>query len=219
MLGTRPTATTSRSNSIFLDSPSCSNFTEMDFLPVSTVPTWHPSLMSRPTDLVKIRNASLDTASSAAARKVGSASSTVTCEPRRLHTLPISRPITPAPMTQSLPGTSFSDSAPRLSQIRTLSTVTPSICRGKDPVAIMTCFASIVSEPLTLVISIRQESPAPVSRPCPWIEVTLFFLNKSEMPPVNCRTILSLRPSMVATSSDTSLTVIPWSLNLWSARS
>ena len=45
-------------------------------------------------------------------------SMTVTSAPRRAHTLPISRPITPPPITAIFFGTSFSDSAPVESTMR-----------------------------------------------------------------------------------------------------
>jgi hypothetical protein len=49
-----------------------------------------------------------------AARKVGSASSTVTSAPRRRHTEPISRPMTPEPIRPSFFGTAPMRSAPSL---------------------------------------------------------------------------------------------------------
>jgi len=62
--------------------------------PAIATPVW----IARPC-LANARFASFATASSAAGRRVGRASSTVVCAPRRRHTLPISSPITPAPTT------------------------------------------------------------------------------------------------------------------------
>ena len=85
--------------------------------------------------------ASLAICSSTAPRKVGSASSTVTSAPRRRHTEPISRPITPEPITPSVFGTAAMRSAPSLLRMFSSSKGAPGSARAFEPVATMTCFA------------------------------------------------------------------------------
>mmetsp|Transcript_7983 Transcript_7983/g.35305 ORF Transcript_7983/g.35305 Transcript_7983/m.35305 type:complete len:213 (-) Transcript_7983:649-1287(-) len=70
---------------------------------------------------------------------------TVTCDPRRLHTLPSSSPMTPPPMTTMRLGTSFRSSAPVEVTIVSSSTSTPGSAAGSEPVARMMFLALIVS--------------------------------------------------------------------------
>ena len=85
-------------------------------------------------------------------RKVGSASSTTTSEPSRRHTEPISRPMTPEPMTPIFFGTVGMRSAPSLDSTLSSSKAAPGKARASDPVATITCLAVIVSSaaPATL---------------------------------------------------------------------
>ena len=155
-----------------------------------------PVWMTRPCRANSLR-ASFATASSAAPRNAGSASSTVTAAPRRRHTLPISRPMTPAPTTPRRAGTSRSASAPALSRIRSLSMATPGSARGFEPVATITCCATTVAAvaPSTRTCQPVAASP-PANEPTPWKNATLFFLNRYRMPSLFCATTRSLRASM-----------------------
>ena len=96
-----------------------------------------------------------------------------------------------------------------------LSTATPGRCRGIDPVAITTLFASTVSES----ICIFQEAPPETSLPWPCSQVILFFLNRPATPLVILPTILSFLSSIVFRSSFTPLAVMPCALNRCSTRS
>jgi hypothetical protein len=69
-------------------------------------------------------------------------STTVTLAPRRRQTEPSSSPITPAPITIRLLGTSAMDRAPVESTMRLLSTVTPGRPEGSEPVAMTMFLAS-----------------------------------------------------------------------------
>ena len=162
--------------------------------------------------------ASFAIASSATPRNSGSASSTVTLAPSRRHTLPISRPITPAPTTPSVFGTSASASAPSLSSTRTLSIAVPGSGRGFDPVATITCFAASSAglAPSTFTTQPAEALP-PANAPRPWKNVTLFLRNRKRMPSLFCATTFSLRACILATSMPRLSSVIPWSANAWPA--
>ena len=71
----------------------------------------------------------------------------VTSAPSRRQTLPISSPITPAPMTARRLGTSGIASAPVLLRISFSSNSAPGSARGLEPVATITCLAETVSFP------------------------------------------------------------------------
>ena len=73
----------------------------------------------------------------------GRNSSTVTSDPSRLQTEPISRPIAPAPMTSSFFGTSEKESASVLLTMTLPSNFIVGSSTGTLPVAMMMCFASI----------------------------------------------------------------------------
>ena len=163
--------------------------------------------MTRPC-FAKTRFASFATASSAAPRNAGSASSTVVSAPSRRQTLPISRPITPAPTTPSRFGTSVSASAPALSSTRTLSNGTPGSGRGAEPVATITCVALNFAGfgPSTSMLQ-PASAPPPANEPRPWKNATLFFLNRNRMPSLFCATTLSFRASMRGTSMREALDV------------
>ena len=79
---------------------------------------------------------------SAIGKNVSSASNTTTSEPRRRHTEPNSKPITPAPMTPRRLGTSGNFNAPVESTIKSSSTGATGILTGTEPVARITYFGS-----------------------------------------------------------------------------
>src|SRR6185503_9570852 len=207
VLGTRPTETISRSHSSFCAAPSLSAYSTVtpDFFAV-TLPIFTPSEIARPC-LVNCFQASFETASSQAPRKAGSASRIVTSEPRRRHTLPSSRPITPAPITPSRLGTDGKASAPSLSQTTSLSTATPGRWRALEPVATITCVASIVSPPTAIL----YVPPPPASFPNPCSQVILFFLKRYSIPLVILVTMDSLRDCIFPRSSFTPDTEMPCS--------
>ena len=91
--------------------------------------------------------ASFATCSSAAPRKFGSASSTVTSAPRRRHTEPISRPMTPEPMTPSRFGTCGMRSAPSFDSTSSSSKGAPGSARALEPVAMTTWRACSTCSP------------------------------------------------------------------------
>ena len=155
-----------------------------------------PSWIASPC-LAKSFCASFATASSAAPRNAGSASSTVTSAPRRRHTLPISSPMTPAPTTPSLRGTSGIASAPALSRMRSLSNATPGSARGLLPVATTTCFAasSAASAPSTLTSQPSFALP-PANDPRPCRKRILCFLKGT-----GCRRCSARRPCPCASAS------------------
>jgi hypothetical protein len=121
-------------------------------LPAVTAPTWTPSSIFSPC-LVNAFCASLAIVSSTAPRKVGSASSTVTSEPRRRHTEPISSPMTPEPISPRRLGTDGIRSAPSFDRMFSSSNGAPGSARGFEPVATITCLARMLSSaaPATLI--------------------------------------------------------------------
>ena len=90
-----------------------------------------------------------------------------TSEPRRFHTEPISRPITPPPMTAILFGTSLMSSAPVESTILppALSTVAIGSFEGSEPVAMTMFFVASVS----FVSPVTSTEFAPVILPLPFL--------------------------------------------------
>ena len=98
--GALPTATTNRSKTSTLASPSCSKLTLTCFVffPFTSAPvTLAPSRISSPCFLNNF-SVSLAICASTAGRKSGNASRMTTSAPNRCQTLPSSSPITPAPM-------------------------------------------------------------------------------------------------------------------------
>jgi hypothetical protein len=166
----------------------------------------------------KVLRASFATASSAAPRNAGSASSTVTFAPSRRQTLPISRPMTPAPTTPSRAGTSRIASAPALSRTRSLSNATPGSARGFEPVATITCFVTSAAGVAPFArIAQPACAPPPLNAPMPWKNATLFFLKRYAMPSLFCPTTFSLRASMRPRSSASPSNLMPCSANAWPA--
>jgi hypothetical protein len=98
-------------------------------------------------------------------RNSGSASRMVTSEPRRRHTLPSSRPITPEPITPRRLGTASTSSAPALSRISLLSYFAKGSSIGTEPAAMMTCLplisATLPSWPLMLTTRLAFSVPKP----------------------------------------------------------
>ena len=109
----------------------------------------------------------------------------MTLAPKRRHTEPSSRPITPPPMTTRWLGTSSRSSAPVLSTMRlpALSTVTPGRGVTEEPVA-MTMSLAVTFSPPTLTVCASSNAAWPLS------QVTLFFLNRNSIPPVSSPTAL-----------------------------
>ncbi len=177
MLGTRPMETISRSKAALCALPCASAYSTaasfFAFTPVIRTPS---SILS--PCLVKIFQASFAICSSAAPRKTGSASRIVTPDPRRRQTLPISRPITPAPITPRRLGTSGISSAPVLLRISFSSKAAPGSSRGFDPVATITSFAVKASFCAPLTATSQPLAPALTKLPRPWKNAILFFLNR-----------------------------------------
>ena len=213
MVGARPIDTISRSKTLFCAAPWASvHSTATSSLPAPTAVIFTPVWIARPC-FANAFCASFATASSAAPRNAGSASSTVTSAPSRRQTLPISRPITPAPTTPRRFGTAVIASAPALSSTRRLSNGAPGSARGTEPVATITFFAAIFAgaAPST---STAQPSPArPAKRPRPWKNAILFFFMSHRMPSLLCETTLSLRAIIRGTSIDSPCTSIPCCAN------
>mmetsp|Transcript_17589 Transcript_17589/g.33165 ORF Transcript_17589/g.33165 Transcript_17589/m.33165 type:complete len:214 (+) Transcript_17589:630-1271(+) len=94
-------------------------------------------------------------------------STTVTFEPRRAQTDPISRPITPPPMTTRLSGTLEICRAPVESTILPPSLSTTAVGRGvtSEPTARMMFLASMVSEPPALRSTLTELGPESLPNP------------------------------------------------------
>jgi len=180
VFGIRPIATINLSKVSSCSPPAASvQCTFTLALPGLIAPILTLVLIFKPRSRVKIRLASRATASSAASKKPGAASRIVTSEPKRFQTEPISRPITPAPMTPSFLGTAEIDSAPSLSRISLLSQGRSGRLRGLEPVAMMICVASTTSRRSPSSTSTCQRSPArPMILPRPCRLATLFFLKR-----------------------------------------
>ena len=116
-------------------------------------------------------------------------STTVTSLPKRRHTEPSSRPITPAPITTRCLGASGRASAPVESRMRWLSIVTPGSGVGSEPVAITMSLAcnsrTLPSARVTVTL------PGPFKRPQPLIHSTLFLRNRNSIPLVRAVTLSS----------------------------
>ncbi len=123
--------------------------------------------------------ASAATCSSAAPRKTGSASSIVTSAPSRRHTLPISSPITPAPITPRRFGHFGERERTAIGKDQLLVKVgTRQRARQFEPVAMIACFASNVSAALPVTLISQPSAPALTKLPRPWKNSTLFFLKR-----------------------------------------
>mmetsp|Transcript_25063 Transcript_25063/g.70190 ORF Transcript_25063/g.70190 Transcript_25063/m.70190 type:complete len:261 (-) Transcript_25063:222-1004(-) len=134
-------------------------------------------------------------------------SMTSTSAPRRLHTLPISRPMIPPPMTTIFLGTFFSARAPVELTTVSSSMSTPGSGVTSLPVARMMCFPfSTCSDPSSAVTA---TSPWPARRPQPLTYVTLFFLKRPSMPLVSPSTAESFWSIILPMSIFTPVTCTP----------
>ena len=121
-------------------------------------------------------------------------STTVTDDPSRDHTDPISRPIYPAPMTTSRSGTLSSESAPVDETICFSSKATLGRQTGSDPTAIIILSATIrVFFPL---LNVTSTSVLDLMKASPDNHSTLFFLNKNSIPFVSSETTESFFDSI-----------------------
>ena len=133
-------------------------------------------------------------------------STTVTSEPRRRHTEPSSRPITPAPMTTRRFGTLSSSSAP-VEDTTTFSSIsTPGRRVTSEPVAMTMFFVSSTwFEPSSAVTSTW---PAAAMRAVPKKASILFFLSRNSTPltlpstPSCLKDCIVLRSSVGARNTD-----------------
>ena len=173
-------------------------------------PTLTPNSIFRPC-LSKAFLASLAICVSTAPKNVGRPSKMVTSEPKRRQTEPISKPITPEPISTNFRGTEPRDKAPSLDKICVSSKGTPGKARAVEPVATMTFLPITVSccAPLTKIS--YAPSCARLKEARPWKKLTLFFLNKYKIPSLFCLTTLSLRAIILATSKLTPLSSMPCS--------
>ena len=182
VLGVRPIDTISLSTSSVCAWPLASVYAtltllDLAFLETLIAPTCTPSAILRPC-LSNARLASLAICSSAAPRNVGRPSKMVTSVPSRRHTDPISRPITPAPITPSFFGVSAMRSAPALDRMVSSSNGTPGRARGLEPVAMMTWGANRVCGAGPPTPMSYPPSLAAAKAPVPWKNCTLFFLSR-----------------------------------------
>ena len=169
--------------------------------------------ISRPC-FFSILPASFEMSLSAAAKKLGSASYTTTSAPRRRHTEPSSRPITPAPITPRRLGTAVKSSAPVESTIRSPSVLATGISIGTEPAARITFLAVIVvslssSRAVNLTFLSAPLPSTKVPQPCS--QSTPLPFSNAATPPVNCLTIPSLRSIIFSILIATSPVLIPCS--------
>jgi hypothetical protein len=122
----------------------------------------------------------------------------VTSAPRRRQTLPSSRPITPAPITPRRFGTLSKSSAPALSTMVLPSNFANGSSMDVEPGARITFVPEISLTLPSCALIATTRLGLSVAKPAKG--VTLLPLNSMAMPPVNCLTILSLRPIIVFTS-------------------
>ena len=207
--GRRPTATISLSKVSFCSPLASVKVTVTCFFFTSEAVTRAPRRMFRPC-LVRTFRASLAICSSAAGRNLSRASSTVTSAPRRAHTEPSSRPMTPAPITPSFFGTAWNSRAPVESTMMSSVSGAGGISTGREPEAMITFSASrtwvLPSRPVTSTCLLASSLPWPSK------EVTPLALNRVAMPPVRFLTMLALRATIAGTSMVTPLASIPWTL-------
>jgi hypothetical protein len=139
-------------------------------------------------------------------------SMTVTSVPRRRQTEPISRPMTPPPMTASFFGIVLSESAPVESTMRplALSTGTGGRGVGSEPDAMRMFFVVSVLEPP--LVSVASTTPERATLPVPLTYSTPYFLKSYSMPPVRLLTLFVLESIILSRSTETSETMTPWCL-------
>ena len=183
MNGRRPIATNTMSASNTSAPPPLAASTETltPFADVSVPTTFVPSLNLKPC-FFSIRVKFFTTSASMPGKILSKNSTTVTSAPKRLHTEPSSRPITPPPTTMSFFGTSLSSRPPVEETILSSSMSTPGNGITSEPVA-MTMFLVLIS--VTAPSSaVTDTLPAARILPVPWKTVILFFLNRKSMPAV-----------------------------------
>jgi hypothetical protein len=95
-------------------------------------------------------------------------------------------------------GTSVKSSAPTLSTMVLPSNFANGSSIESEPAAMMTLVA--LSSTVAAVVLLHRDDVARLQLAETVVRVTLFALNSIAMPPVNCFTILSLRPIIVPTS-------------------
>ena len=139
----RPTQTISLSKVSVLVSPLTSVVTTTSPFTTSALVTLVSTRMSKPCFLSSLA-ASFEMSLSATARNSGMASYTTTSEPRRRHTEPSSRPMTPAPITPRRFGASLNSSAPVESTMCSPSVLATGISIGTEPAARITYLAVMV---------------------------------------------------------------------------
>ncbi len=142
-------------------------------------------------------------------KKSSNASSTITSEPNLDHTLPSSNPITPAPITPSFFGTEVNSNAPVLSVMFSLHGAI-GISIGSDPEAKIILSALIVDSSPTLLMTLISLFANNVAVPS--IGVTLFALNKPNIPVVSFVTTPSFLSIILGKSKAIFLISIPWPL-------
>mmetsp|Transcript_22894 Transcript_22894/g.36821 ORF Transcript_22894/g.36821 Transcript_22894/m.36821 type:complete len:259 (-) Transcript_22894:475-1251(-) len=216
--GLRPVATSTTSASTSIASPPAEGST-VSFTPVGvlTAATTFFSIMKFIPCFLRVRwNAFRICASMPVPQMSLEYSMTVISDPRRPHTEPSSRPMTPPPMTTMRLGTALRDRAPVEETMTSSSTSTPGSDAGSDPVARMMFFAEIVCVVPSSMLTVT--SPALlVSAPQPLIYVTLFFLKRPSMPLVKPSTDLLFCTIILLTSMVTSPTDIPCLAMEWLA--
>mmetsp|Transcript_18839 Transcript_18839/g.47866 ORF Transcript_18839/g.47866 Transcript_18839/m.47866 type:complete len:313 (-) Transcript_18839:260-1198(-) len=206
--GRRPMDTSTASAFNVLASPPATGSTWRDTESPLLVPpiTFVPNMKFMPcflSDLVK----AVPTSLSRKGQILSPNSTTVTLEPKRRHTEPSSRPITPPPITIKFSGTLSRARAPV-----ELTTVFSSKGRkgssmGSEPVASMTFLVLIT----LVVLSLRVTSTSLLLRsfPKPFSYVTLFFLKRCSMPPVSDLTVFCLWSITFDRSKETPSQLMP----------
>ena len=127
--------------------------------------------------------------------------------PRRAHTLPSSKPMTPAPITPRRRGVSANSNAPSESTMALPSNGAWSISMGTEPGASTTCSAaSIAASPSAGVYSTAQW---PCNRPWPGSHVTPLPSNRPATPWVSFATTASFCAIILATFIDTPSASMP----------
>ena len=169
--------------------------------------TFAPNRISKPC-LVKIFCASLETNLSNIGKNESKASKTTTSEPKRLHTEPNSKPITPAPITPKRLGTSLKAKAPVESTIMSSVKGATGMLIGAEPAAKITAFvawtvsvAPSCATNCTCLLANKVPVPCNHTIPLP--------LSNCATPPVNWLTTASLRLCIWAMSMLTLPTLIP----------
>ena len=136
-----------------------------------------------------------------------------TSAPRRRHTEPSSRPMTPAPITPRRFGASANSSAPVESTMYSPSVFATGISIGTEPAARITYLAVMAdSSPSSEVNFTCFSADLPsTSVPQPCSQSTPLPFNRPDTPAVRPLTTASLRSSILAMSIFTSPVVMPCS--------